>query len=70
MTMKIRRSIFWFVVIVAVLIALVLWHGRKKPVETPPATAVETNAAPPAATRTEHASECAGSQQRAGSEDG
>jgi hypothetical protein len=48
--MKIRRSIFWFTVIVAVLIALVLWHGKKPPVETPPTASVETNVAPPAAT--------------------
>ena len=33
--MKIRRSIFWFITIAAVLIALVLWLGKKKPVETP-----------------------------------
>lgn len=37
--MKIRRSIFGFVVIVAVLIALVLWYRMKKSVETPPTTA-------------------------------
>jgi len=40
--LKIRRSIFWFIAIVAVLIVLVLWHGKKQP--------VETNAAPSAAT--------------------
>jgi hypothetical protein len=39
--MKMRRSIILFVIIVAALIALVLWHGRKLPVETPPAA--ETN---------------------------
>lgn len=48
--MKIRRSIFLFIVIMAALIALVLWFGKKKPVETPPIISVETNAAPPAAT--------------------
>jgi hypothetical protein len=29
------RSIIWIVALVAVLIALVLWHGKKEPVETP-----------------------------------
>ncbi|MGH7990146.1 MAG: carboxypeptidase-like regulatory domain-containing protein, partial [Limisphaerales bacterium] len=48
--MQIRRSVFWFIIIVAVLIALVLWHGKKKPIETPQPVAVETNVAPPAAT--------------------
>jgi hypothetical protein len=48
--MKIRRSIFWFVAIAAVLIAFMLWYGKKKPVEMPPMTSVETNVAPPAAT--------------------
>jgi len=48
--MKIRPSIFLFIVIVVVLIALVLRHGVKKPVETPPAAAVETNTVSPAAT--------------------
>lgn len=50
MTMKIRGSILGLVVIAAVLIALVLWYGKKPPVETPPVASVETNAAPPAAT--------------------
>jgi hypothetical protein len=48
--MKIRSSIFWFIVVVAALIALMLWHGKKQPVETPPTAPVETNAAPTAAT--------------------
>jgi hypothetical protein len=48
--MKIRPSIFLFIVIAAVLIALVLWHGEKKPVETPPTASVETNIAKPATT--------------------
>jgi hypothetical protein len=50
--MKIRGSIFWFIVVMAALIALMLWYGKKKPVETPPITSVETNAnaTPPAAT--------------------
>ena len=32
---------------VAVLMALLLWHGRKKPVETPLATPTDTSIAPP-----------------------
>ena len=48
--MKIRRSIFWLTIIVAVLMALALWHGKKQPMETPPITSVETNVAPSAAT--------------------
>jgi hypothetical protein len=44
--MKIRASI-WFVVIAAALIALVLWHGRKKPAETPVAVSPVTNVASP-----------------------
>lgn len=47
--MKMRRSIFLFIIVVATLIALVLWHGKKQPTETP-ATAVATNAVLPAAT--------------------
>jgi hypothetical protein len=47
--MQIRRSILLLVAVVVALIALMLWHGRKQPVETPPAAAVVTNAAPPAA---------------------
>lgn len=50
--MKIRRSIFWFIVVMAALIMLVLWHEKKQSVETPPTTSVETNVAPPAATAT------------------
>jgi len=46
--MKIRSSIFLFIIVVAALIALVLWHGKKQP-ETL-ATAVETNTVSPAAT--------------------
>ena len=50
MTMQIRRSIFGFVIIIAALIALVLWYGEKQKVETPPTIAIaESNAAPPAA---------------------
>jgi hypothetical protein len=50
MTMKIRGSILGLVVIAAVLIALVLWYGKKPPVEVPPVASVETNAVPPATT--------------------
>jgi hypothetical protein len=50
--MKIRRSIFVFIAVVAVLIALVLWHGKKQSVETPVATSTETNAALTATTTT------------------
>jgi hypothetical protein len=52
MTMKIRPSIFWFIVMAAVLIAAVLWHGKKQPVETPPTAAVQSNVAPPPPTVT------------------
>jgi len=38
-----------FIAVVAVLIALVLWHGKKQPTKTP-TTAVETNSVSPAAT--------------------
>jgi hypothetical protein len=48
MTMKIRGSIMGLVVIAAVLIALMLWYGKKKPVEVPPVASVETNTAPSA----------------------
>jgi len=48
--MQIRRSVISFVVIImAALIALVLWHGRKQPLATPPTAVVQTNATPPAA---------------------
>jgi hypothetical protein len=48
--MKIRRSIFFLIVVAVVLIALMLWYGLKKPVETPPTASVETNLTPPTAT--------------------
>jgi hypothetical protein len=48
--MKIRRSIIWLVAIVAVLIALALWFGKKQSVETPLAVSTATNIAPLAAT--------------------
>jgi hypothetical protein len=44
--MKIRGSILGFVVVAAVLIALILWFGRKPTAETPPVVSSETNAAP------------------------
>jgi hypothetical protein len=49
--MKIRRSILWFIAIVAVLIATVLWFGKKKPEEAPLTVSVETNPAPLVAAR-------------------
>jgi len=45
--MKIRRSIYLFVVICAVLIALLVWFG-KKPSETPGPTVAGTNTVPSA----------------------
>lgn len=48
--MKMRRSVFGFVIVVAALIALLLWHGKRKPTETPPTAMVETNVALPTAT--------------------
>lgn len=49
-SMKIRPSICLFIIVALVLIALILRHGMKKPVETPPAASVETNLTSPAAT--------------------
>src|SRR5665213_1730654 len=43
--MKIRRSVFWFVAVCAVLIALMIWLGRK-PAETPSQAVIETNVVP------------------------
>ena len=48
MTMNIRRSFFWFITVVLVLLALALWFTTRKPVETPLTSSVETNAAPSA----------------------
>src|ERR1039458_6809827 len=48
--MNIRRSIFWFIAIVAMLIALALWYAKKQPVETPAAAPTETNTVSVAAT--------------------
>lgn len=50
--MKIRRSLIWFTIGAVMLIALALWYGNRKPVETPPTTSVETNVAPSAAAST------------------
>jgi hypothetical protein len=50
--MKARGSFFLFIIIVAVLITLVLWHGKKKSLEAPPTAAVESNVTSPAATAT------------------
>jgi hypothetical protein len=41
--MKIRPSIICLVAIAVLLIALVLWHGKSKPVETSPTVPIETN---------------------------
>jgi len=48
--MKIRPSIIWFIVIVAVMITAMLWYGKKKPAKLPPVSSVETNTVPPVAT--------------------
>lgn len=45
--MKIRPSVFLFVAIVAVLIALLLWYEKKRPTETASVSSIETNAAQP-----------------------
>ncbi len=50
MTMKIRRSVFWFTVIMVALVVAVIWFGEKKPVKTPSATSTATNATAPPAT--------------------
>jgi len=47
--MKIRRSILGFIAVIVALIAMLLWHGRKQPVQMTPLAPVETNVAPPAA---------------------
>jgi hypothetical protein len=47
MTMKIQRSIFWFVAVIAVLAVLVLWFANRKPVEPPETVSVETNVPSP-----------------------
>jgi hypothetical protein len=44
MIMQIRRSIFLFVGVAVVLIALMLWYGRKQPMETAPTIAIVANA--------------------------
>jgi hypothetical protein len=48
--MKIRRSIIWLISIAAILIAVVLWHKKKQPVETLLAGLSATNVVPSAAT--------------------
>jgi hypothetical protein len=48
MTVKTNRFIFYFVIAVAVLIALLLWHKSKQPTKTL-AAAVEANSVPPPA---------------------
>ncbi len=45
--MQIRRPIFLFIAVMVVLIALALWHEKRKSVEMPPTAAVETNVASP-----------------------
>jgi hypothetical protein len=42
--MKIRRSLFWFIIVIAVLIAFTLWFSKKRPAETSPIVSTETNA--------------------------
>jgi hypothetical protein len=44
--MRIRRSILFLTIVAALLVALTLWYGKKKPVEMPLATSTETNIAP------------------------
>jgi hypothetical protein len=46
--MKVRPSIYLFIIVVAALITLALWHGKKQPVETLPTAAVQTNTVPAA----------------------
>jgi len=44
--MKIRGSIFCFIIVMVALIVLALWYGKKKPVQVPPIASVETNTVP------------------------
>jgi len=44
--MKIRSSILVFIIVAVAAIALLLWYGKKQPVETSPLASVETNVAP------------------------
>jgi hypothetical protein len=44
--MKIRRSLFWLVGVMAVTIVVLLWFGRKRQPEIPPTESIETNVAP------------------------
>jgi hypothetical protein len=48
--MKIRRSLFWFIFIVVVLIVAVLWMKKSHLVQPVPTAAIETNGAPLAGT--------------------
>jgi hypothetical protein len=53
MRLRIKLILSWiilFITLIALLIALVLWHEKKQPMEMPPTAAVETNTAPIAAT--------------------
>jgi hypothetical protein len=43
--MKIRHSVFWFAAVCALLVALLMWFGRK-PAEKPSPTVADTNVAP------------------------
>jgi hypothetical protein len=45
--MKIRPLILGFIVVMAALVALILWHGKKQSVGMPAASSVGTNVAPP-----------------------
>jgi hypothetical protein len=47
--MNIRPSIFWFCAVAIVLVALIVWLGKKKPTETPLAVLTQTNNMPPVA---------------------
>lgn len=44
--MKIRGSIFCFIIVMLALIVLALWYGKKKPFQVPPLVSVETNTVP------------------------
>jgi hypothetical protein len=45
--MKIRRSVFWFCIIVVILITAIFWFGKENRARTSPIVSVGTNAAPP-----------------------
>jgi hypothetical protein len=48
--MKIRPSVFWLCAVGIVLVALIVWFGRKKPTEAPLAVLTQTNTVPSVAT--------------------